>query len=131
MASPLNSYSNGELIFQLPSAGTTVDPYTGNVQANTTTSTYRVFVKEIGATIAQNFAGVDVRSSRFEGYVTDPQLLSDAVVGGMEGTLELDQGQMYSVTLMAARSAYGRGGIGSILESALGHVVVLDAVRQE
>jgi hypothetical protein len=131
MASPLNSYSNGELIFQLPSAGTTVDPYTGNVLANTTTSTYRVFVKEIGATIAQNFAGVDVRSSRFEGYITDPQLLSDAVVEGMEGTLELDQGQMYSVTLMAARSAYGRGGIGSILESALGHVVVLDAVRQE
>jgi len=131
MASPLHSYSNGELIFQLPSAGTTVDPYTGNVQANTTASTYRVFVKEIGATIAQNFAGVDVRSSRFEGYVTDPQLLSDAVVEGMEGTLELDQGQMYSVTLMAARSAYGRGGIGSILESALGHVVVLDAVRQE
>jgi hypothetical protein len=131
MASPLDAYSNGELIFQLPAAGTTTDPYTGNVVANTTADSYRVFLKEIGATIGQNFAGVDVRTSRFEGYVTDPQLLDDAIAEGLEGTLELDQGQTYEVTLVASRSAYGRGGIGSILESALGHVVVLDAVRQE
>jgi hypothetical protein len=131
MSSPLDSFSNGELTFQLPAAGTTVDPYTGNVVANTTPASYRVFVKEIGATIGQNFAGVDVRTSRFEGYVTDPQLLSDAIVEGMEGSLAMDQGQTYTVTLVASRSAYGRGGIGSILESALGHVVILDAVRQE
>ncbi len=131
MASPLDSYSNGELIFQLPAAGTTTDPDTGNVLANTTADSYRVFVKEIGATIGQNFAGVDVRTSRFEGYVTDPQTLDDAVLEGMTGTLEIDSGSTYNVTLMAARSAYGRGGIGSILETALGHVVVLDAVRQE
>lgn len=131
MASPLDAYSNGELTVQLPAAGTTTDPYTGNVVANTTATSYRVFLKEIGATIGQNFAGVDVRSSRFEGYVTDPQLLDDAVLEGMSGTLEIDDGSTYSVTLVALRSAYGRGGIGSILEQALGHVVVLDAVRQE
>ena len=131
MASPLDGFSNGELTFQLPAAGITVNPYTGNVVGNTTPASYRVFVKEIGATIGQNFAGVDVRTSRFEGYVTDPQLLSDAIVEGMEGLLEIDQGQAYTVTLVASRSAYGRGGIGQILESALGHVVILDAVRQE
>ena len=131
MASPLDAYSNGELTFQLPAAGTSVDAATGNVVANTTAASYRVFLKEIGATIAQNFAGVDVRTSRFEGYVTDPQLLNDAVVEGATGTLEIDNGSTFDVTLVAARSAYGRGGIGSILEDALGHVVVLDAVRQE
>lgn len=131
MASPLNAFSNGALTFQLPAAGTVTDPNTGNVRANTTASSYRVFVKEIGATIAQNFAGVDVRTSRFEGYATNPQLLNDAVVEGMEGTLVIDQGQTYTVTLVAARSAYGRGGIGELLESNVGHTVVLDAVRQE
>lgn len=131
MASPLDAYSNGELTFQLPAAGTSIDAATGNVVANTTAASYRVFLKEIGATIAQNFAGVDVRTSRFEGYVTDPQLLNDAVVEGTTGTLDIDNGSSFDVTLVAARSAYGRGGIGSILEDALGHVVVLDAVRQE
>lgn len=131
MASPLNAYSNGELTFQLPTAGTTTDPYTGNVVANTTAQSYRVFVKEIGATIGQNFAGVDVRTSRFEGYATNPQLLSNAVLEGMTGSLAIDNGSIYQVTLVAARSAYGRGGIGSKLESTIGHVVVLDAVRQE
>lgn len=131
MASPLDSFSNGELTFQLPAAGTTTDPDTGNVLANTAADSYRVFVKEIGATIGQNFAGVDVRTSRFEGYVTDPQTLDDAVLEGMTGTLAIDSGSSYDVTLVAARSAYGRGGIGTILETALGHVVVLDAVRQE
>lgn len=131
MASPLDAYSNGELTVQLPAAGTTTDPYTGNVVANTTATTYRVFVKEIGATIGQNFAGVDVRTSRFEGYVTDPQLLNDAVLEGMTGSLEIDDGSTYDVTLVALRSAYGRGGIGALLEANVGHVVVLDAVRQE
>ena len=131
MASPLDAYSNGELTFQLPAAGTSVDATTGNVVANTTAASYRVFLKEIGATIGQNFAGVDVRTSRFEGYVTDPQLLDDDVVEGATGTLDIDNGSSFDVTLVAARSAYGRGGIGSILEEALGHVVVLDAVRQE
>lgn len=131
MASPLDAYSNGELTFQLPAAGTITDPYTGNVVANTAADVYRVFVKEIGATIGQNFAGVDVRTSRWEGYVTDPQLLDDAVVEGMVGTLAIDDGSTYQATLVAARSAYGRGGIGALLESNVGHVVVLDAVRQE
>lgn len=131
MASPLDAYSNGELIFQLPAAGTTVDPNTGNVVANTTAASYRVFLKEIGATIAQNFAGVDVRTSRFEGYVTDPQLLNDAVVEGATGTLDIDDGSSFEVTLVAARSAYGRGGIGALLEGNVGHAVILDAVRQE
>lgn len=131
MASPLDAYSNGELTFQLPAAGTTTDPYTGNVTANTTAASYRVFVKEIGATLGQNFAGVDVRTSRFEGYVTDPQLLDDAVLEGMTGSLSIDDGSVYDATLVAARSAYGRGGIGSLLEAAVGHVVVLEAVRQE
>jgi len=131
MASPLDAYSNGELTVQLPAAGTTTDLYTGNVTANTTAASYRVFVKEIGATLGQNFAGVDVRTSRFEGYVTDPQVLNDAVLEGMTGSLSIDDGSVYDITLVAARSAYGRGGIGSLLEAAVGHAVVLDAVRQE
>lgn len=131
MASPLDAYSNGELTFQLPAAGTTVDAATGNVVANTTPASYRVFLKEIGATIAQNFAGVDVRTSRFEGYVTDPQLLNDAVLEGATGTLDIDDGSSFEVTLVAARSAYGRGGIGALLEANVGHAVILDAVRQE
>lgn len=131
MASPLDAYSNGELTFQLPAAGTTVDAATGNVVANTTAASYRVFLKEIGATIAQNFAGVDVRTSRFEGYVTDPQLLNDAVLEGATGTLDIDDGSSFEVTLVAARSAYGRGGIGALLEANVGHAVILDAVRQE
>lgn len=131
MASPLDAYSNGELTFQLPAAGTTVDAATGNVVANTTAASYRVFLKEIGATIAQNFAGVDVRTSRFEGYVTDPQLLNDAVLEGATGTLDIDDGSTFEVTLVAARSAYGRGGIGALLEANVGHAVILDAVRQE
>lgn len=131
MASPLDAYSNGELTFQLPAAGTTVDAATGNVVANTTAASYRVFLKEIGATIGQNFAGVDVRTSRFEGYVTDPQLLDDDVLEGATGTLDIDDGSSFDVTLVAARSAYGRGGIGALLEANVGHAVILDAVRQE
>lgn len=131
MASPLDAFSNGDLTFQIPAAGTTTDPDTGNVVANTTTDTYRVFLKEIGATVQQSFAGVDVRTVRFEGYITNPQLLDDAVTEGMEAVLEMDQGRTYTATLVASRSPFGRAGIGAILEGSLGHQVVLDAVWQE
>lgn len=131
MASTLNAYSNGALTFKLPTSGTITDPYTGNVTANTSSAVHRVFVAEAGSSTQVNFAGVDVRTSRFEGYATDPELLSDDVTEGMTGTLQIDDGATYEVTLLGARSAYGRKGIGAILESSLGHSLVMDAVKQE
>ncbi len=131
MASPLADFANGGLTFALPSSGITTDPATGNVTANTADVSYRVFISETGASIGQNFAGVDIRSSRFDGWLTDPTIFSDLVVEGMTGTLVIDSGSTYDVTLVAARGAYGRKGIGETIEEVLGHQFILDATKQE
>ena len=73
----------------------------------------------------------DVRTSRFEGHCTSPTLLDDAVKEGMVGTLSIDDGETFDVTLIAARSSFGRKGIGKMIEDEVGHSVVLEAVRQE
>jgi len=131
MVSPLANFANGELTFQLPTSGTTTDQYTGNVVANVVSAAYRVFIAESGATVGQDLSGLDVRTSRFQGYVTDPTILDDKIVEGMLGTLSIDDGSTYDVTLIAARGAHGRKGIGKKTEEAIGHAVILDAVRQE
>ena len=131
MSSPLADFANGGLTFQLPASGTVTDQYTGNVTANVTTVTYRVFISERGVTIGQDLAGADVRTSRFEGHCTSPTLLDDAVKEGMIGTLSIDDGETFDITLIAARSSFGRKGIGKMIEDEVGHSVVLEAVRQE
>jgi len=131
MASPLADFANGGLTFALPSSGTTTDPSTGNVTANTAVVSYRVFASETGASLGQNFAGVDIRMSRFDGWLTTPITFSDLVVEGMTGTLAIDSGSTYDVTLVAARGAYGRKGIGQIIEEVMGHQFILDATKQE
>ena len=131
MSSPLADFANGTLTFQLPSSGTQTDQYTGNVVANTVAAAYRVFVAERGATIQQDLSGLDVRTSRFTGRTTSPMVLDDKVVDGMLGVLAIDSGATYDVTLIGARGAFGRTGIGKTEEEAIGHAIALDGVRQE
>jgi len=131
MVSPLAAFANGGLTFALPSSGTAIDPATGNVTANTADVSYRVFIRETGASIGQNFAGVDIRTSRFDGYCTDPTTFSDLVVEGMMGSLAVDSGSTYDVTLLAARGPYGRKGVGEITEKSIGHQFILEATKQE
>ena len=49
VASPLVALKNATVVFTVSDAGTTVDPDTGNVVANTTTVSYELFCVNLAA----------------------------------------------------------------------------------
>lgn len=127
--SALRGLENAELVFTVPAAGTSVDPETGNVVANTETIQVKAYLK--GENVAEaTYPGVNVISTLYEGFVTSGAL--DArVVTGTEGTLAFAGQGPVECEVLEARLPYGSTGLlGEVLTEALGSKVRLVSRNQ-
>lgn len=127
--SALQALENAVLTFVVPAAGTTVDPETGNVVANTATIECAAFLKAESVAEA-TYPGVSVVSTLYEGYITSGAL--DSRVGvGTEGEVEFAGAAAVECEVLEARLPYGTTGLlGEVLTGALGSKVRLVSRNQ-
>jgi hypothetical protein len=119
MASALAALENAVITFVVPASGTSVDPGTGNVVANTETVQVDAFLK--GESVAETtFPGVNVITVLYEGYVTSGALDSRVKVG-TSGTIQFAGQATADCEVLEVRLPYGESGlIGGILKDVLG-----------
>jgi hypothetical protein len=127
MASALTALANASATLNLPTAGTTTDPVTGNIRANTETATVELFLRQ--ATMEPtDLPGINVEGDVLEGYAMDA--LDARIQPGTVGTL-LYSGTTHRCEILATREPFGTTGlIGSTLQSVLGDRVRLIRYRQ-
>ena len=119
MASALAALQNAVLSFVVPAEGTTTDPDTGNVRANTETVAAGAFLK--GESVAEaTYPGVNVITVLYEGYVTTGALDSRVEVGTL-GTVAFAGQAARECEVLEVRLPYGETGLlGSVLSQSLG-----------
>jgi len=119
MASALAALENAVVTFTVPASGTSVDPGTGNVVANTETVQVEAFLR--GESVAETtFPGVNVITVLYEGYVTSGALDSRVKVG-TSGMIEFAGQPSADCEVLEVRLPYGESGlIGGILKDVLG-----------
>lgn len=126
VASALVALKNATVVFTVSDAGTTVDPDTGNVVANTTTVSYELFLRKSGGALERNQPGVDVVSNVFEGYCISPQALDRRIVQGTTARLTFAGDPEMDCVVEDLRFNYGTTGLlGSTLQQVLGDKVRL------
>jgi hypothetical protein len=115
----LAALQNAVLSFVVPAEGTTTDPDTGNVRANTETVAAGAFLK--GESVAEaTYPGVNVITVLYEGYVTTGALDSRVEVGTL-GTVEFAGQAARECEVLEVRLPYGETGLlGSVLSQSLG-----------
>jgi hypothetical protein len=115
----LAALQNAVLSFVVPADGTTVDPDTGNVRANTETVAAGAFLK--GESVAEaTYPGVNVITVLYEGYVTTGALDSRVEVGTL-GTVAFAGQAARECEVLEVRLPYGETGLlGSVLSQSLG-----------
>jgi hypothetical protein len=119
VASALAALQNAVLSFVVPAEGTTTDPDTGNVRANTETVAAGAFLK--GESVAEaTYPGVNVITVLYEGYVTTGALDSRVEVGTL-GTVAFAGQAARECEVLEVRLPYGETGLlGSVLSQSLG-----------
>lgn len=131
MASALVALKNATVVFTVADAGTTVDPATGNVVANTTTISYELFLRKGGEAfqggVAQrNLPGIDAISATFDGYCINPQALDPRIRQGTVGRLTFGSDPPEDCTVDDLRFSYGTTGLlGNTLQQVLGDKIRL------
>ena len=116
----LSGFANASAVFTIPAAGVTTDAATGNVKANSTTTTVAMFAKASPPT-DENLPGVEVGGTTYVCRCTNPGLLPAAVVVGTKGTFAFDGGAAIPCVVISARTPYGTAaGIGAIVRSVVG-----------
>ena len=126
MASALTALKNATVVFTVATAGTEVDPETGNVTAKTTTLTYDLFLRKSGGNTERNQPGVDVISSVYEGYCVSPQSLDPRIRQGTQAKLTFSTDAAEDCTVDDLRFSYGASGLlGSTLQQVLGDKIRL------
>jgi hypothetical protein len=115
----LAALQNAVLSFVVPAEGTTTDPDTGNVRANTETVAAGAFLK--GESVAEaTYPGVNVITVLYEGYVTTGALDSRVEVGTL-GTVAFAGQAARECEVLEVRLPYGETGLlGSVLSQSLG-----------
>jgi hypothetical protein len=122
--SALQALENSTLTFVVPAAGTSVDPDTGNVVANTETVECAAYLKAESVAEA-TYPGVNVVSTLYEGYITSGALDSRVVVGS-SGEVEFAGAGPVECEVLEARLPYGTAGLmGEVLTGVLGSKVRL------
>jgi hypothetical protein len=122
--SALLALENSTLTFVVPAAGTSVDPDTGNVVANTETIECAAYLKAESVAEA-TYPGVNVVSTLYEGYITSGALDSRVVVGS-SGEVEFAGADPVECEVLEARLPYGTAGLmGEVLTGVLGSKVRL------
>lgn len=126
MASALTALKNATVVFTVADAGTTVDPDTGNVTANTTTISYELFLRKSGGNSERNQPGVDVINTAYEGYCISPQALDPRIRQGTAAKLTFSADSEEDCTVDDLRFNYGTTGLlGSTLQQVLGDKIRL------
>jgi len=119
VASALAALENATVTFAVPASGTSVDPDTGNVVANTENVSIGAFLT--GQSVAETtYPGVNVITTLFEGYVTSGALDARVRVG-TPGSLVFAGQDATECEVLEVRLPYGEVGlIGAVLTDALG-----------
>lgn len=126
MASALVALKNATVVFTVPGTGTTVDPETGNVTANTVTLSYELFLRKSGGNSERNQPGVDVITTSYEGYCISPQALDSRIRQGTTARLTFSSDPEEDCTVDDLRFSYGTTGLlGNTLQQVLGDKVRL------
>ena len=112
------------ITFEVPAAGTVVEPDTGNVVANTETNQVGAYLK--GENVAEaTYPGVNVISTLYEGYVTSGTLHAGVRVGST-GTLVFAGQAPVECEVLEVRLPYGESGLlGTVLTKAIGTKIKL------
>lgn len=125
MASALTALKNATVVFTVSDAGTTVDPATGNVTANTATISYDLYLRK-SASSERDQPGVDVVSATYEGYCIAPQALDPRIRQGTAAKLTFSADAAEDCVVDDLRFNYGTTGLlGQTLQSVLGDKVRL------
>lgn len=131
MASALTALKNATVVFTVADAGTTVDPDTGNVLANTATLSYDLYLRKSGNS-ERNQPGVDVISCTYEGYCIAPQALDPRIRQGTTATLTFSADTPEACVVDDLRFSYGTTGLlGSTLQQVLGDKIRLSRYWQQ
>lgn len=126
MASALVALKNATVVFTVADTGTTVDPDTGNVVANTTTISYDLYLRKSGSNNERNQPGVDVISAVYEGYCINPQALDPRIRQGTSAKLTFSADSAEDCTVDDLRFSYGTTGLlGNTLQQVLGDKIRL------
>ena len=139
MASALTALKNATVVFTVADAGTTVDPDTGNVLANTATLSYDLYLRKSGdsqrgvrGNTERNQPGVDVISCTYEGYCIAPQALDPRIRQGTTATLTFSADAPEACVVDDLRFSYGTTGLlGSTMQQVLGDKIRLSRYWQQ
>lgn len=130
MASALTALANATATLNLPTVGTTTDPTTGNIRANTETVTISLYLRQ-GTVSATDLPGINIEGEAFDGYVLNPVALDARVQTGTLGTLTFAGDAAMPCEVVEARTPFGTTGLlGSTLQSVLGDRIRLIRYRQ-
>jgi hypothetical protein len=137
VASALTALKNATVVFTVADSGTTVDPDTGNVLANTTTLSYELFLRKGGQAFKggvsqRTLPGVDTVAAVFEGYCISPQSLDARIRQGTIGKLTFGGDVIEECVVDDLRFSYGTTGLlGSTLQQVLGDKIRLSRFWQQ
>jgi hypothetical protein len=122
--SALKALENTVLTFVVPMSGTTVDPETGNVVANTETIQCGAYLTAESVAEA-TYPGVSMVSTLYDGYITTGALDARVVIG-TTGVVEFAGEPATDCEVLEARMPYGTTGLlGSVLTGAIGSKIRL------
>lgn len=131
MASALTALKNATAEFSVAAAGTTIDPDTGNVTANTVTLTYELFLRASNSR-ERDLPGVDTLSATFEGYCISPQALDTRIRQGTVARLTFSSDTAEDCVVSDLRFSYGTTGLlGQTLQQVLGDKIRLTRTWQQ
>jgi hypothetical protein len=132
MASALIALANATASFTVPTTGTTTDPTTGNVVANTETITVSLYLRSFGALeLVRGLPGVEVKDDTFEGYAVDPSVLDARIRPGTVGTVSIGGQPAQRCEVLVSRHPYGTTGlVGTTIQQVLGDKIRLARFAQ-
>lgn len=130
MASALTALANATASFTVPTTGTTTDPNTGNVEANTEAVAVTLYLRQ-GSPSKEDLPGIEVDADFFEGYAISPQALDARIKPGTRGTLNFSGQGSQTCEVLSSRFPYGTTGlIGSTVQQVIGDRVRIVRYRQ-
>ena len=131
MTSALAAVANAVVSFDVATAGTIVDPLTGNVLPRSETVVVSCYLRQ-GSPAVTDLAGINVSGDTFTGYAILPQALDARVIPGTRGSIVFSGQDAAPCVVQEARGPYGSTGlIGSTIQSVLGDKLLLIRYRQQ
>jgi hypothetical protein len=129
MTSALTALANATAVFELPTLGTTTDPY-GNVIPQTETLTVSLYLRQ-ALPQTETLPGINGISEVYEGYAVDPMALDARIKPGTRGTVTFSGDTATRCEVVASRFPYGSTGlIGATVQQVLGDKIRIQRFLQ-